>query len=75
MAEETWHIMVLVFRAVEAGPVRIASGTADSMASNAELLTRAAVTACARHWIDTSLLPMLSARRRNPAGGVRIARG
>src|SRR5208282_1737188 len=59
----------------EAGSMWGTSRTSDAMASDAELLTRAAMAARARHRIDTSLLSVLPPRGRDPVGRVRIARG
>lgn len=68
------HVVLPVLRAREARSVWGAARTADAVASDAELLTRAAVAARARHRIDARLLSVLPPRRRDPVGRVRIAR-
>lgn len=74
MAEKTGHVVLLILGAVEPGAVRVATRSSHAVTPHAELLTSTAVTAGTRHRIDASLLAMLSARRRHPVGGVRIAR-
>lgn len=66
---------MLVEPAGEPRGVRVATGAADAVTTNAKHLTRTAVTTCARHRIEPRSLPVRirGARGTRPAGGMRIA--
>jgi hypothetical protein len=55
VTETTRQVVVLVFPAVESRTVRIAAGSPHAMASDAELLARAAVATGAGNRVDARL--------------------